>query len=374
MENSTENKKHSSTEILYEAISNAELLLNYSTEYGVDVDEQCIATIIEAKNKKLDKGHDLESEIKFWIAYRTISKAVQPVTLDSLSSMKETEIKNPNWVQRFFKKTRKDSFYEYSAKKYRNFVLFWMIVLLSVQIFSLKGTTLLNTIQMSFKRIAEIDNRVGELRLLVTADNNNESASLERYTLESEKAKLDQEIKSGIELLEPWVKIVRKLFVLTTKEDKKKTVVKASETAQTLTVGPPPIGENTAEVSMNNQISIIQEAQNFTQIIQLYILPLLYGLIGGFVFVLRSITSDVKSMLFSKFSTIKYSLRLHLGALAGLIVGLLWGDIAKQQITFLESLSTSGFAFIAGYGIEYLFDGLDKLVAGIGKKPETAKK
>jgi hypothetical protein len=213
--------------------------------------------------------------------------------------------------------------------------------------------------------------------LILNADATNQSATQERYRIESEKDQLDQEVKGSIELLQPWVKTLRHFAFLSPRTTQTVNNTVASDTkistnsvnSVNQTPPPPPVGsENIAQMDMNDQIGIIQEAQNFTQIIQLYLLPLLYGLLGGFVFVLRSLTADIRTMVFSHYSDIKYSLRILLGALAGLIVGLLWGDISNQQINFFKSLSNSGFAFLAGYGVEYLFDGLDRIVNSIGKK------
>lgn len=357
--------------LLNNAVEHAELLLSYATEHGLEIDREWVSSIIESKRLKENKHWTVDSEIKFWMAYKSLSKTVQPVSVESLLATEREIVVHPNFFQRLLKIKSRLSFSRRSVRYYILTAAAFMTALLFIQIFSLKGTTLLNNIQINSARIDEITLRDGELRLLLNADATNQSATQERYRLESEKSQLDQEIRGSIELLEPWVKTLRRFAFLSPKVDnatEKSTQVKAS--SANTDSGPPPIpsGENIAEMDMNTQIGIIQEAQNFTQIIQLYLLPLLYGLIGGFVFVLRSLTNDIKNLVFSHYSDIKYSLRIILGALAGLIVGLLWGDIENQQISFLKSLSNSGFAFIAGYGVEYLFDGIDRLVGSIGKK------
>lgn len=385
MENNSETNEvvsyNHSSEFLRESVFNAELLLHYATEQGLDVKIETISSIIKAKSCQQTKKWDTQSEIDFWMQFKSLSSLVKPVSVDSLFSTKRILIKEPNFIQRLLGQQKSLSYSRKSARMYMLWAMVVVIAMLTTQIFSLKGSTLLSKIQNNNKRISEIDYRVGELRLLLNSDPNNESAALERRRLESEKMQLDQEIKSSIDLLTPWVRTLRKFAVLGSRG-----VLKKDETATTANAvsistmnagpgfGPPDMSTNIAEIDMNDRINTIQESQNFTLILQLYILPLFYGLIGGFVFVLRTLSADIKTMTFSQNSKIKYSLRIILGTLAGLIVGLLWGDIESQQITFLESLSTSAIAFIAGYAVEYVFNGLDRLADSIGKKKvEEAK-
>lgn len=364
--------------MLANAVENAELLLNYATETGLDIREDWVETFIAAKRCKEKSKWDTQTEIKFWMAYKGMSKIVQPVTIDSLRATKTRPVVRPNLFQKLFKIKMRTSFSKRSVKQYLTWATVWIIVMLIIQVFTLKGTTLLNTIQNNNKRIYEIDYRLGEVKLMIKADETNERAVLERYRLESEKGTLYEEIKGSIELLKPWVYTIRKItainrFFISSKkmqdaQDQDYAILQVTEGPGS---GSP--GGSAPETQKGNYISVIQESQNFTQILQLYVLPLLYGLIGGFVFVLRGLVFDIKNRIFSQYSNIKYSLRIHLGAIAGLIVGLLWGDIDNQQITFLESLSTAGFAFVAGYGVEYLFNGIDRLIGSLGKSSDELK-
>jgi hypothetical protein len=377
MENYPEVEKYTDSSLmLSNAVENSELILNYATESGLEIREDWVETIIAAKRCDDKKIWDTATEIKFWMAYKGMSKLIQPVSVDSLRATKMRKVTKPNLWQKLFKIKVKASFSKHSVQQYLTWATVWIIVMLIVQVFTLKGTTLLNTIQINKKTISDIDFRMGEVRLMIKADETNERAILERYRLETEKGKLDEEIRGSIDLLRPWVYTIRKLTSVNRLfQTKKQNEVLSKKEELQVTEGPGsgPPGEIAPEVENVDYINIVQEAQNFTQILQLYILPLLYGLIGGFVFVLRGLVFDIKNRIFSQYSNIKYSLRIHLGAIAGLIVGLLWGDIESQQITFLQSLSTAGIAFIAGYGIEYLFNGLDKLIGAIGKLEDSPK-
>jgi len=357
------------TDLLADSVNNAEMLLGHAATHGLDIDKDIVEAVIRAKKNQEANKWDTDSEIKFWMAFRALSKTTLPVTVDSLISTHRRKIHRPNFLQKFFNRKTKQPYSRKAVRTYLVFAFVIMLLMLATQMFSLKGTTLLNTIQRNHNDIHLIDKDVDKLKLLLSADKNNRAAKLEKERLYTKKEELDQEIRSSIDLLEPWVFVLRKFTLLGNKKSpEEKTKVKISDAEEIGPNGPP--GTNVAKLDVDNQISIIQEAQNFTQIIQLYILPLLYGLIGGFVFVLRGLAADFKNMVYSSYSNIKYSLRIHLGALAGLIVGLLWGDIESQRISFIDSLSTAALAFIAGYGVEYLFNGLDKFANSISSSKD----
>ncbi len=415
MENSIQN---GISDMLSESVFNAKLLLNYATEHGLEIEEEWIAILIDAKQCDATNKWEPNLEIKFWMAYKQLSKTVRPVSIQSLKATKEQKIVFPNYFQNLFKIKSKNSLTQKAVTRYSLLTLFWILLMLIIQMFSLNGTTLLNNIRANKSRIDKIDERKDEIQLILSSDPaGNKRAELEKYRLEAEKEKLDKEIKSSIKLLEPWVGTIRTITFKKTKkeiaEEKKVRNISKENIVQTqskLMLDYPKndsliptkedsmylseeelanfnkkqINDNSKtdydnnmsvpETNISTNIETIQEAQNFTQILQLYLLPLLYGLIGGFVFVLRGLASDIKSVTFSDYSNIKYTLRIHLGALAGLIVGLLWGDIEQQKITFVKSLSTAALAFLAGYGVEYVFDGVDKLISSIVKPKEEDEK
>ncbi len=102
-------------------------------------------------------------------------------------------------------------------------------------------------------------------------------------------------------------------------------------------------------------------------ILQSYILPLLYGLLGASAFVLRTTAKEIENVTYSVESNRGYLLRLALGTLAGLIVG--WFIFLLPGQTFLASISPFAIAFLVGYNIDILFISMDNLIHRIQKKP-----
>jgi hypothetical protein len=91
-----------------------------------------------------------------------------------------------------------------------------------------------------------------------------------------------------------------------------------------------------------------------------YILPLLYGLLGSLAYILRTLSSEICNVTFTRGSEIRYSLRWPLGMLAGVTVSLV---LDPEHFSGLTAITPFGLAFLAGYGVELLFTALDRMVS-----------
>ena len=88
-------------------------------------------------------------------------------------------------------------------------------------------------------------------------------------------------------------------------------------------------------------------------------LPILLGVIGAVAYIIRSISDQIRTATFSSTSPIRHIMRVALGALAGIVVGL-FGELSNQL-----SLSPLAIAFLAGYGAEAVFSMFDGLIQKI---------
>ena len=111
-------------------------------------------------------------------------------------------------------------------------------------------------------------------------------------------------------------------------------------------------------------------AQRVIEALSTYVVPLLYGLLGAFAYVLREIAKEVRAVTFSNASIIRYNLRLSLGLLAGITVGFLVSPDAAQgavqeaqPIPTLATLGPMALAFLAGYSVELVFAVMDRIVS-----------
>lgn len=108
-----------------------------------------------------------------------------------------------------------------------------------------------------------------------------------------------------------------------------------------------------------------------------YILPLLYGSLGAFAFILRKLSDPVGKLTYAYDTRVSYTLRVHIGALGGLAVG--WfingnsplAGLGGAGMSGLVALSPLALAFAAGYASDLLFTALDKVVAAFSPLPSS---
>jgi hypothetical protein len=87
-----------------------------------------------------------------------------------------------------------------------------------------------------------------------------------------------------------------------------------------------------------------------------FFLPILFGALGAVAYVIRLISDQMRTNTFSESSPIRHLMRVTLGALMGLVIGLFSG--LSSQI----SLPPLALAFLAGYGVEAVFSMFDGLI------------
>jgi hypothetical protein len=103
----------------------------------------------------------------------------------------------------------------------------------------------------------------------------------------------------------------------------------------------------------------LSKSKSILAILSQYVLPLLYGLLGSLAYILRTLSSEIQNVTFTRGSQVRYSLRWPLGALGGVSVGLFFDPAHFSGFAVITPL---GLAFLAGYGVELLFAGLDQMV------------
>ncbi len=350
------------TTLLKTALVDAEMLMAHASEYGIELDQKYIKAIVNAKKNNQSNEWTEQEEIDFWVAFQVLAKAVEPVSIDSLRAASISEETKKGWWAKIWG-LKKKSMVERSVSFYRKFALVAMVGMLAIQIYALIGTALMSKWAQSNERLLEINKREQELSLITEVNLEDKTAMKEQNSLLTEIGELEMEIESTIQLLEDWLGVTYN-FWSKTREEIKEVVLK-----ETSTTDGPPFETGAHDASVN--IYVIQQSKSLIIIFNQYILPLLYGLLGGFAFVLRSLAEESKNMTYTATSRIKYGLRIHLGALAGLVIGFLWGDFQGKSFGVVESLSPLAVAFLAGYSVDFLFRMLDSLISSTEKKPEV---
>jgi len=350
-------KKFDVSDSIVTNINNADLMLSYIINQGIDIPEKLVKSVVNCKYAYKKNRWTPDIEVEFNMAFKELTNLIKPVTVDSLASSMPSELKDgiSDRIVKFFGRNKRNALSKRSARGYTLGTVICMIVLLFVQIYFYLGSTRLTNIEECGTKIDEKQNRLTELMIVQSSENENIAVNTEFERVQSDIMELDAKRKANIEMLEPWVHFVRFLtFNTTIRTD---TIAMSSIEAH---------DANTA---------IVQEAKSYDLILGIYVLPLLYGIIGGFTFVLRELTQEIKNLTFSTGSDVKYLLRILLGAIAGLSVGLFWGDIENTDYG-IASLSPMLLAFLGGYLVEYLLLFLEKLATSFFRKydPETEHK
>ena len=355
------------TELVKDALQNAELVLYYISETGIDAHEPDIEIITKSKEALENDEWTSTLEVQFWMSYRNLTTLIRPVSVDSLKASQERIIKSPNIFQRFFKMKIKNTLALRVVRFYTIFAVLTMIIMLIMHIYFSIGTIRLNRIQNADERIGKLQTQINEMNLIV-GNTTNISALQKKSDLQSELFEVNTERNSNITLLRQWVQFVKKFFSLEEKQNTQKEQANTSAvSSEPSPPGPPGSGApNAPQKILNENITTIQQAQNYVLIIGLYILPLFYGLLGALTYVLRDLSNQTMKMQYKKESNINHILRLILGTIAGLAVGVFWGDIKQQEnFIIIRSLGPLIVAYLSGLTVEYIFSAIEKWIGSL---------
>ena len=111
-----------------------------------------------------------------------------------------------------------------------------------------------------------------------------------------------------------------------------------------------------------------------------YVLPLFFGVLGTIAKFSRDIANKTSTYTLSPRDENLFFMRLLLGAIAGIAVGLFYSPTASaHQVVVgagILTLSASSFSFLAGYAADVFFGFLDRVVTSVFKiiAPDTDSK
>jgi len=307
-----------------ESIQEAQLLLSYVARNGLDVEQSIVTDIVQSK-EWLEQGEwTSEKEIRFWNAFNTLAKTVQPVSIASLKSDATNTVNS-----------------------YQKWSVFILAALLLMQAYLLMGSS-------RYEAVAEIPPKVDLLmeQYEMAMESTPAEKRAEDRKINNLMAEIDQyndQLNANYQLLSEWSLKSVWHFIFPF-EWSSKTFKTLSEESLNQSVGGSPVAVKV----------LLEEKKFILQTVQFYLLPLLYGLLGASAYVLRTLNIEVRNLTYVTTSNISYRLRIQLGALSGLAIG--WFAGFDSQLSF-GSLSPLALAFIAGYSVEVLFTAMDRMIA-----------
>lgn len=114
---------------------------------------------------------------------------------------------------------------------------------------------------------------------------------------------------------------------------------------------------------------VIALASRVLEVLQQYVLPLLYGWLGAMAYVLRTLGQQSRARLFSTENQTDFNLRVWLGVVAGLAIGWFFRS-DKGMGPAVGSISALALAFVAGYSVDLLFTAMDRVVGAFSTTTE----
>ena len=410
---------------LADAVREAVTLLAFASRSGKTIDPRYIKPILEM-NRLIDGSNgtldvDEDKEQAFWLAYSAVVTEIQPVTSDSINATLQYQAKQPilQWLKR--------SAAQKTVFRYGVFSLFVLLSIIYFQTYMQMGMCIRDHLQSSFRsqrqsvddyftlKIKDEDSRLKAIGM--EGQENHIRRLYEKYKVELQLAKL----RASQDELYSWGKegdtVLQRIGM---SAGVKHSVMPAEmlslfsalndqnppEMPKPETMGPkqpeqasPQLDANSKfniELKKANKLILLEleslviptyiasnESEQVIRVISEFILPLLYGLLGACAYILRDLTNAIGSVTFSKSSMINYSLRLIMGPLVGIAVGLFLGapnpnltadinaidnPLAAVAPPTVPSLGTMALAFLAGYSVEVLFSALDSLVGAFASK------
>lgn len=357
-QNSEKSTVYISPEIQRVITDGQKLVSFIAREGNLQLDPELTESIVAAKHKLANDDWTEEDENNFLISYDKLAAMVYPVTVDSIDAV------IPSDNAKKGSKTKA----EQAVAWYRRYTMVALICLILTQVYWLFG----NDLRVNLHEIFE-DREKTRIALLEVGDDLDEKLQLEsRLMIEN------QQLDANYKLLLIWNKVWSfggsfelslPQYFKTNYEIKRKGLLKDPEANEEA------LNQLELERSLHEVRIVFFEnilsADFILSAFQNYLLPLLYGLLGAFIYVLRELLSEIKQLTYSFDSEIRYRLRLTLGALGGMIIG--W-FLRAEDSTALASMSPMALAFLMGYNVEVLFSIMDKMIDNIRKATEQGPK
>jgi hypothetical protein len=326
-DDAVENSQNGCSGLLSDAISDAELLAVYVSRNGINIGAETIQAIADAR-EHFEKGKLIGSAeaATFLKHYRELAAAAYPVTVVTLRDSTVPLTHSVPWWLFFLRN------YEFIRANVAS-IIHWvfsgiaLLLLIIMQSYYVIGNNLIQFLP--------------EYRLL----GGQKEAILSGVEPKSEAEQFDGLLKADRTMLCRWLAWCPLID----------TPVKVSTTSDSLEAN---AGTTSKAHEADTDATVVMSVQ-LLGVLQGYLLPLLYGWIGAAAYVLRCLAREARERLYRQENDTAYTLRIFLGALAGLAIG--W-FLKPEDVSGFKSLSPFALAFVAGYSVDLLFTFLDKIV------------
>lgn len=357
-------------------------MLAYAVESELTVSDEVIAGMVRAKNLLRQGTWNPAEETRFWQAFARLNALVKPVTVRSLKTVLPPP--GSSYWQRVL--MRSNVF----LVMYGGLTLLVFLVLVLLQTYWFIGNGLIQEIERLTTRQFElgrveyaVQQRAAETgtSLAAPSEESQELTAINRQLQANYTGLLkwsvywqfflkDEQTFQGKNVLLNEELIREEISRLQRRIDMDQVLLNNVAQQQKAEISRRITANEHEKLRLNQELALERQryravitklpSQFVLEMLQSYILPMLYGLLGAAMYVLRTATREIDEVTYSMGSDIRYELRLALGALGGLGIG--WFLVPEDFSGFLRALSPLALSLAVGYNIEVLFSLMDSFV------------
>ncbi|MFZ6798261.1 hypothetical protein [Undibacterium sp. Di24W] len=339
------------------AIRESQILLAFASQNGTALDESVIKVIVSSGSLYTLKQMSDEAETAFWLAFNTLARAVAPVSVNSLQSILDPDEIETRVV--FGMTLKKISLARSAVRWYTILAIGTLCALLTIQIYWLFGSKITTDVQKISEKYADSSAKWTAAKLQALNATNAVNANSGEGVLSSGNAAQDTinlSLKAQVESYG------------FQKDSSYESLYVWSRIWAMFLPNPQIEVDNPAEKKIYLNSILLQSSNLLLDALQRYLLPLLYGLLGTCVYVLRTLAVEITARTYSEASNVGFRIRLYLGTLGGMVFA--WFVIPENSDGgIFKSLSPFALAFLAGYSVEILFAAMDRFLVAFTSKP-----
>jgi hypothetical protein len=381
------------TQAIQNAVQDSQILVTYiAVQDSIDLNKKALDTVIKSKYLLQQNKWNQKAEVAFWLAFEEISKSISPVTIESLkSTMPYVNVSGTSGRTPVFPKFKEAN---KTILRFRVLAILTLIPLLFAQIYWIVGANVNQKLKTLFVERQEVRAKIDEMKNLkglnLVGKYLGKTGDPAINELIEKNTTYNQVIDANFHVLLSWNKVWQFLLVKKEYEPKlrpyrttmhhailthvqdsdsieQKRKVAAGGAAKGNPKSPVDIRSFLLNMKLKYAAMIARDKLFVEQLnaafvltsLHTYFLPLLYGLMGAIMYTLRAITNEMKNFTYEVKSEIRYRLRVYLGALSGLIIGLF---LKPENVESANMIAPMAISFLAGYNVELLFSLMDRII------------
>lgn len=323
------------------ALRQAGGLLRFAAENVEKLDEEISLAIAQATAAKATDAWTPSASQAFWLAYGRLCDLVRPVTVECLTAVSPVSVARRGfWA---FLGPKQTSLAGRTSQRFLAALIALLLLVVPIQLYAWTLANLSKDIEAASQAIRE------SIRAHQMAE-----GKMTDPVLREDRAKADEAIRdlnrrlmADTASLSSHVQLLAKWRTLGLGSDDRRQAPASAQGYSPSYDADKVLREVKGEVTSANLV---------VAVLLSFVLPILFSTIGAVAYVIRTITSQIAATTFSPTSPIRHLLRVALGAMMGVVVGLF------TELTQTFSLPQLAIAFLAGYGVEAVFSMFDGLV------------